>query len=72
MIFPSIDELLKKVDNSFKLVIIAAKRAKQLNMELKETGQYPLPDTLSMALEEIRQGKISYSSPDKSEGLQEN
>jgi len=69
---PRIDILLEKVDSKYALVILAAKRARQINnyYRSREEGSIddippPLIDArssnmLSMALEEIEQGKISY------------
>jgi DNA-directed RNA polymerase subunit omega len=64
-----IDDLMEKVDSKFHLVHLAAKRAREINgyySQLGEgLGQYvpPLVSTatnkpLSIALEEIAQGKI--------------
>lgn len=60
MIYPSIDRLMNKVDSKYTLVIATAKRARQLNEDAP-----PLIDThstkgVSIALEEIAEGKISY------------
>lgn len=60
LIYPSIDDLLKKVDSRYSLVILAAKRARQLreiqgNME----GGTNLKE-VTAALEEIAKGKITF------------
>ena len=69
---PRIDFLLEKVDSKYALVTIAAKRARQINnyYRNREEGAIddippPLIDTrsrniLTIALEEIAAGKISY------------
>ncbi len=69
---PRIDALLEKVDSKYALVTIAAKRARQINnyYRNREEGSIddippPLVDTrsrniLTLALEEIAAGKISY------------
>lgn len=69
---PRIDTLLEKVDSKYALVIMAAKRARQINnyYRAREEGSIddippPLVDTrsrniLTIALEEIAAGKISY------------
>lgn len=51
MCYPSIDSLVKKVDSKYTLVTLAALRARELT-----DGQTPL-----IALEEIYEGKITYS-----------
>ena len=61
MIDPPIGELLKKVDCRYTLAVEASKRARELI-----GGSMPLIDTkefkpLSIAIEEINRGLISYS-----------
>ena len=72
MISPRIDELLDSVDSRYALVIVAAKRARQINNYHHQLGEGtfnnfapPLVESrsknyLTMALEEIAQGKIKY------------
>lgn len=69
---PRIDLLLKNVDSKYALVTIAAKRARQINNYYRNRDEGsiddippPLVDTrsrniLTIALEEIKEGKISY------------
>lgn len=59
VIKPPLEELLEQVDNKYALVIIAAKRARQI-----KDGVLPLVDIdstnpVSVALEEIATGKVS-------------
>jgi len=77
MIHPRIDDLLEKVDGSrYGLVIVAAKRARQINNYHHQLGEGigfdeappPLIESrsknyLTMAMEEIARGKISYQTP---------
>ena len=62
MSYPSIDSLVKKVDNKYTLVTLAAMRARELN-----DGAAPLVEgaegkkTVSIALREIDDGKITYA-----------
>lgn len=61
MIDPPIGDLLKRVDCRYTLAVEAAKRARQLI-----DGEQPLFDTkenkpLSIAIEEIHRGLITYS-----------
>jgi DNA-directed RNA polymerase subunit omega len=72
MIHPRLDELLEHVDSRYSLVIVAAKRARQINNYHHQLGEGtfdnfapPLVESrsknyLTMALEEIGQGKIKY------------
>ena len=74
MIHPRIDELLDNVDSRYALVIVAAKRARQINNyhhQLCEGIGFddappPLVESrsknyLTMSLEEVAQGKIKYA-----------
>jgi DNA-directed RNA polymerase subunit omega len=72
MIHPRIDELLAKVDSRYALVIVAAKRARQINNYHHQLGEGTFEDVappmvqsrsknyLTMALEETAEGKIVY------------
>lgn len=60
MINPSLDILVNKVDSKYTLVVLAAKRAREIM-----DGQQPLVESKSnkpvtIALEEVAQGKISF------------
>lgn len=60
MINPSIDTLVTKVDSKYTLVVLAAKRAREIM-----DGSVPLVESKShkqvtLALEEVAQGKITY------------
>ena len=72
MIYPKIDQLLENVDSRYALVIVAAKRARQINNYYHQLGEGtfevppPLVESrsknhLTMALEEVGEGKIKYS-----------
>ena len=72
MIHPRIDELLANVDSRYALVIVAAKRARQINNYHHQLGEGPFDEFpplvesrsknyLTMALEEVSEGKIKYS-----------
>jgi DNA-directed RNA polymerase subunit omega len=78
MIEPKIDDLLAHVDSKYSLVILAAKRAREINSYYSQLGEGrgefvpPLVETgglrnkpLSLALEEIAEGKISADQPDE-------
>jgi len=72
MIHPRIDQLLDQVDSRYALVIVAAKRARQINNYHHQLGEGtfdefapPLIESrsknyLTMSLEEISEAKISY------------
>ncbi len=72
MIHPRLDELLENVDSRYALVIVAAKRARQINNYHHQLGEGtfdeipPLVESrsknyLTMALEETCEGKITYA-----------
>jgi DNA-directed RNA polymerase subunit omega len=76
MIHPRIDALLDNVDSRYALVIVSAKRARQINNYHHQLGEGmgfeeappPLVESrsknyLTMSLEEVSQGKIKYSYP---------
>lgn len=63
LIKPTLESLMTKVDSRYTLVTLAAKRARQLT-----DGDEPLVDVdttkvVSIAMEEIDQGKITYEAP---------
>ena len=73
---PPIDELLSKVDSKYRLVLFAAKRARQINAYYSQLGEGllenvgPLVDTgvqekpLSIALREIQAGVLEVTQID--------
>ena len=71
MIEPKIDELLNHVDSRYTLVILAAKRAREINSYYNQLGEGrgefvpPLVEgmgskPLAVALQEIAQGKVAF------------
>lgn len=66
MLYPSIDELVEKVDSKYTLVTIAAKRARQLRDNAKVLVEEPKSKKyVGIALEEIVQDKVRYESMNK-------
>ena len=77
MISPRIDKLLEHVDSRYSLVIVSAKRARQINNYHHQLGEGtfdefapPLVESrsknyLTMALEEVSEGKIDYEYKSK-------
>ena len=78
MIKPRVDELLERTDTHYAAVLVAAKRARQLNSYYRALGEgsyeeytQPMVDTnttnyLTIALEELAAGKIGYHYRDQS------
>ena len=72
MISPRIDHLLDRVDSNYASVIVAAKRARQINSYYHNLGEgtfdeFPPPmvesrskNYLTIALEEVAAGKLNY------------
>jgi DNA-directed RNA polymerase subunit omega len=74
MIEPKIEKLLEDVDSKYTLVILSAKRSRQINAYFSQLGegvaeytppQVPLradraPKSLSIALQEISEGTVTY------------
>ena len=73
---PRIDQLLNQVDSRYSLVVVAAKRARQINNYHHQLGEgtfdeFPPPliqsrskNYLTMALEEIAADKIAWETPE--------
>ncbi len=77
MIEPNIDDLLERVDSKYTLVILAAKRAREINSYYSQLGEGrgefvpPLVETgglrnkpLSIALEEVAEDKVTFERPE--------
>ena len=75
MIEPRVDDLLDNVDSRYALVIVAAKRARQINNYHHQLGEGTFGDNLpplvesrsknylTMAFEEICEGMLKYEYP---------
>lgn len=73
MIEPTIDSLLERVDSKYTLVVLAARRAREINSYYSQLGEGrgefvpPLVESgglrnkpLSIALEEVAEDKVTY------------
>lgn len=58
MVKPSVTELLKKVDNQFELVVMTAKRARQLSKGDKPLTDIKEESNVTLAADEIAEGKV--------------
>ncbi|MGI6206010.1 MAG: DNA-directed RNA polymerase subunit omega [Anaerovoracaceae bacterium] len=61
MLYPSINELRKKVDSRYTLVILASKRARDLIDGYPPLVDIGIDKPVSIATEEIAEDKITYS-----------
>ncbi|RCW51403.1 MULTISPECIES: DNA-directed RNA polymerase subunit omega [unclassified Halanaerobium] len=63
---PSVDQLQDKADSIYTVVILAAKRARHLNMGGRDLlSNYKSNKPVSKSLEEIAKDKISYRKKSK-------
>ena len=72
MIYPRVDKLLNQLPDRYGLVLVAAKRARQINNYHHQLGEGTFEDFpptlvesrsknyLTIALEEVAEGKIKY------------
>ncbi|MDP2701580.1 MAG: DNA-directed RNA polymerase subunit omega [Candidatus Rokubacteria bacterium] len=60
MAFPSLEQSLDKVSNRYLLVVLAAKRARQLNRGAVAQVETKHKKPTCTALEEIAEAKIGY------------
>ncbi|CCO07189.1 DNA-directed RNA polymerase subunit omega [Desulforamulus hydrothermalis] len=57
---PTLDELMTRVDSRYTLVVAAAKRARMLTEEEMKTNQSLKAKPVTLALEEIAKGLVTY------------
>ena len=68
MAFPSLEQALNKVTNRYMLVVLAAKRARQLNRGAPARVESRHRKPTSSALEEIAAAKVEYRVKDEGNG----
>jgi len=68
LLHPPIDEIKQKADSRYTLVIMAAKRARDLVAEKPALVEIENNVPISIAAEEIVQDEITYRRPEKEEG----
>jgi DNA-directed RNA polymerase subunit omega len=66
MIYPSPDKIDKQIDSKYALVVLAAKRAKQLKEGSRPRLATDSTNALTIALEEIAEGKVQYKFDEQS------
>lgn len=66
LIKPSLEDLIKKVDSKYTLVTLAAKRARKITSGDTPLVDVPTNKVVSLAMEEIKEGKITFESPKNS------
>ncbi|MGI6686108.1 MAG: DNA-directed RNA polymerase subunit omega [Bacillota bacterium] len=60
MIKPSLDELMKKVDSKYTLVVVSAKIARKFTENEQPEESKPRANPVSLALQEIVKGQITW------------
>lgn len=65
MSFPSLEKSLEKVSNRYLLVVLAAKRARQLNRGAQAQLESKHKKPTSVALQEIADAKVGYRLKDE-------
>lgn len=64
MINPSLDNALAKGDSRYSLVMLTAKRARQIIEGSEPLIETDLKRPVSIAMEEISQGRVTYKNPE--------
>ncbi|HCJ09644.1 MAG TPA: DNA-directed RNA polymerase subunit omega [Clostridiales bacterium] len=64
MMTPPLEELLKKVDSKYTLVVAAAKRSRQLMEGHPKVVDTPSHKPVTIALLEINEGKVTVDMPE--------
>ena len=59
---PSLDDLMGRVDSRYTLVVVAAKRARQIT-EVSSPLDKPVDKPVTAALNEILAAKVGYETP---------
>ena len=67
MAFPSLEHAVNKVSNRYLLVVLSAKRARQINRGAPARVESRHKKPTSVALEEIAAAKVEYRVKDESE-----
>ncbi len=71
MIYPSINDLMKTADSRYTLVVEAAKRARQLVDGSPKLSRVNSEKEVTIAINEIAEGKITYVRTNKEKVLAE-
>jgi DNA-directed RNA polymerase subunit omega len=67
MAFPSLEQALNKVSNRYMLVVLAAKRARQLNRGAAARVETRHKKPTSTSMEEIAAAKVEYRVKEESD-----
>jgi DNA-directed RNA polymerase subunit omega len=67
MAFPSLEDALNKVSNRYLLVVLSAKRSRQINRGAAARVETKHKKPTSTALEEVGAGKVEYRLKEEGE-----
>ena len=67
MLYPSINEIKHKADSRYTLVILAAKRARDIIEEMPKLTEADVEKPVSIAANEIAEDLITYSEAEETE-----
>lgn len=70
MLNPSMQDLMKRVNNRYLLVNLAAQRARDIALEAEEAQEKIPEKPVKIALDEIAEGKIVYQDGPKPEEIE--
>lgn len=60
MLYPDINELLERVDTRYTLVVMVAKRARQLKSGARQLVNIDSERSVSIAVQEVHEDKVGY------------
>ena len=66
MLYPAMSLLNKYVENRYLLVNVVARRARQIAAEAEETGEHLDEKPVTLAIDEVADGKFDASTIDSS------
>ena len=65
MVKPTVNDLLKKAENRYELVIATSKRARQLSMGAEPLTEKKEESPVTLAADEIAEGKVTIIKEDE-------
>lgn len=66
MRYPAIDDLMEKVDNKYSLILVVAKRAREIIDGANPKLEFKNNNPVSIATQEVYEGLIKFEYKDKS------
>ena len=66
MVKPTVNELLEKVDDRYRLVVVTSKRARQLAEGAESLTDKKEESFVTLAAQEIAEGKVNVAEEDNS------